>query len=136
MADRLVSDRRAVLMGLGIFGAAAAAPLTLNAVQAGPTEPARLKVNRLAEELSLALDEWMGEMPAGAHWVATVHPASRNDYPVAIRNARTTPIERMDAATKEFVAAAKALDPKIVAFQRVHDIETGACVALWPEYPG
>lgn len=85
MVDRLISDRRAVLLGLGVFGAAAAAPLALNAVQARP-----------------ALD----------------------------------PIARMDAATAEFVAAAKALDPTIVSFQRIFDVETGACTLLLAKHAG
>lgn len=53
MAEQLISNRRALLLGLGTLAATAAAPLTLNAVQA------RAKPTTALERQKAALCEFM-----------------------------------------------------------------------------
>lgn len=63
------------------------------------TEHPMAKVNRLAQELSWAMDDWMAEMSAPiraqqgkealpAYWVAHISPASANGYPIWFENKR------------------------------------------------
>ncbi|RWL47218.1 MAG: hypothetical protein EOR60_09655 [Mesorhizobium sp.] len=78
------------------------------------------KVNRLAAELSEAMDEWMVDIShpdyQRALWVAHVWPSS-SGHGIYFKNegdaVKPTPQQRLDAAIAELKAAAEALDPNI-----------------------
>ena len=64
-------------------------PAVAVATETPAPEPVVTKVYRLAEELSLAMDDWMAEMSshgAQAHWQAIIEPASYTPSPVVFLN--------------------------------------------------
>ncbi len=69
------------------------------------------RCRRLADELSLALDEWAEDV--GSSWAARVLPASYAQYPVIFENINSLhdPVERFNRAKHELFAAFAALHP-------------------------
>jgi len=129
-------SRRTVLAGLGSLPAVGG---TTAAVIASEPEHAVTRVNRLAEELSFAMDDWMAEMsvpmiPYGkyAHWIAHIHPASATEYAIGFENVRArrieTPEERHARAQRELIEATKALYPEVTDWRvvRADDEDDGS----------
>jgi hypothetical protein len=117
-------NRRSLLGGLAAASAASAAGATaVVAATHDPTlvEPARARVNRLADELSVALGDWMAEeeqrlRAAGnpdprAYWIAHVHPASHSTYPFILENVRARRTEQpWDKARRLATELSQVLD--------------------------
>ena len=90
-------NRRRLLGGIAgltaasaVAGASAATAATYEPL---PHEPAVVRVHKLADELSLAMDEWMDDISHPDHerqlWQAHVYPQSHAAYPVMFEDVRS-----------------------------------------------
>ncbi len=119
MADSRSITRR-LFMRHGAAAGLAVSTTALAAVPVQATEYPRQKVNRLAGELSQAMDEWMADLGHDGVpdlWKAHVLPASTHEYPVWFEHLRNryepTPQERVELARRELIAATKVAYPDV-----------------------
>ncbi|SMH36037.1 hypothetical protein [Mesorhizobium australicum] len=119
MADsRLITRRLFMRHGAAAGAALSTVPLAASSAQAAE-EPVQ-RVNRLAKELSHAMDDWMADLGRDGVpdlWQAHIWPASVHEHAIWFEHVtqrfQPTPQERVDLARRELIDATKAAYPDV-----------------------
>ncbi|TIX16687.1 MAG: hypothetical protein E5V41_12800 [Mesorhizobium sp.] len=125
--------------------AMAAAAIPFESSNAEPVEAPLDKVNRLARELSLAMDDWMADLGgAKDEFVAEIFPSKAREFPIGFRHnlGDWSPDEELVSLAQEFKEAEAKwcelrdqCDVAIGDFEEKHGLPADHCPTKdYPEY--